>query len=79
MTEVISMVLVAERSEQLLQGAPAVPPVGGGGSASANVPTDPASGGPAGSRPGKEPEDLGSGESLAQEEGPSPAGKVKTV
>jgi hypothetical protein len=28
-TEVISMVLVAERSEQLLQGGPVVPPVGG--------------------------------------------------
>jgi hypothetical protein len=33
MTEVISMVLVAERSEQPLQGPPAVPPIGGGGSA----------------------------------------------
>jgi hypothetical protein len=26
MTEVISMVLVAERSEQLIQGAPGIPP-----------------------------------------------------
>jgi hypothetical protein len=79
MTEVISMVLVAERSEQLMQGAPMVPPVGSGGPASTNVTTDPASGGPAGSQPRKEPEDLGSGESPAQGEGPSPAGKIKTV
>jgi hypothetical protein len=49
MTEVISMVLVAERSEKLLQGAPVVPPVGGGGPASTSVTTDPASEGPAGS------------------------------
>jgi hypothetical protein len=47
--EVISMVLVAERSDQLLQGAPAGPPVGGGGPASTNVTTDPALEGPAGS------------------------------
>jgi hypothetical protein len=50
-TEVISMVLVAERSEQLLQGAPVVPPVGGGGPASTSVTTDPASEGPAESTP----------------------------
>jgi hypothetical protein len=49
--EVISMVLVAERFEQPLQGGPAVPLVGGGGPASTNVTTDPASKGPAGSRP----------------------------
>jgi hypothetical protein len=49
MTEVISMVLVAERSEQLMQGALVVPPVGSGGPTSTNVTTDPASGGPAGS------------------------------
>jgi hypothetical protein len=49
MTEVISIVLVAERSKQLLQGAPVVPPVGSGGPASTNVTTGPASGGPAGS------------------------------
>jgi hypothetical protein len=79
MIEVISMVLVAERSEQLLEGAPVVPPVGGGGPASTSVTTDPASEGPAGSRPGGESDDLGSGVSLAQTEGPSPAGKVKTV
>jgi hypothetical protein len=79
MTEVISMVLVAERSEQLLQGAPVVPPVGGGGPASAYVTTDPASRSPTGSPPRKEPEGMGSGESPAQEEGPSSAGKVKIV
>jgi hypothetical protein len=77
--EVISMVLVAERSEQLLQGAPAVPPVGGGGPASANVTTDPTSEGLAGSRPEGESGDLGSGESPAHAEGPGHAGKVKTV
>jgi hypothetical protein len=43
------------------------------------VTTDLASEGPAGSRPGEELEDLGSGESPAQGEGPSLAGKVKTV
>jgi hypothetical protein len=48
-TEVISMVLVAERSEQLLQGPPVDPPVGSGGPTTTNVTTDPASGGPAGS------------------------------
>jgi hypothetical protein len=79
MTEVISMVLVAERSEQLMQGAPMVPPVGSGGPASTNVTTDPASGGPAGSRPGKELEDLGSDASPVQGEGPSLAAKAKTV
>jgi hypothetical protein len=63
MTEVISMMLVVERSEQLLQGAPAVPPVGSGGPTTTNVTTDPALWGPAGSRPGKEPEDLGFGAS----------------
>jgi hypothetical protein len=56
-----------------------VPPVGSGGPTSTNVTTDPASGGSAGSRPGNEPEDLGSGASPAQGEGPSPAAKVKTV
>jgi hypothetical protein len=78
-TEVISMVLVAERSEQLLQGAPVVPPVGGGGPASTSETTDPASEGPAGSRPERESGDLGSDASPAQAEGPSPPGKVKTV
>jgi hypothetical protein len=78
-TEVISMVLVAERSKQLLQGAPVVPPVGSGGPTSTNVTTDPASEGPAGSQPRKESEDLGSGVSPAQGEGPSSAAKLKTV
>jgi hypothetical protein len=64
-TEVINMVLVTERSEQLMQGVPTVPPVGSDGPTSTNVTTDPASGGPAGSRPGKEPENLGSGASPA--------------
>jgi hypothetical protein len=43
------------------------------------VTTNPASGGSAGSRPGKEPEDLGSGEYPAQGEGTSPDGKIKTI
>jgi hypothetical protein len=79
MTEVISMVLVTERSEQLLQGAPMVPPVGDGGPASTSVTTDPASEGSAGFGPGEASGDLGSGASPAQTEGPSPVGKVKTV
>jgi hypothetical protein len=78
-TEVISMVLVAERSEQLPQGTPMVPPVGEGGPASTSVTTGPASEGPAGCRPGEASSDLGSGESPAQGEGPSPASKVKAV
>jgi hypothetical protein len=78
-TEVISMVLVAERPEQLLQGAPVVPLVRGGGPASTNMTNNLASEGPAGSQPGGETKDLGSDESPAQGEGPSPADKVKTV
>jgi hypothetical protein len=78
-TKVISMVLVAERPEQLMQRAPVVPPVGSGGPTSTNATTDPASGGPAGSRPRKESEDQGSVVSPAQGEGPSSAAKVKTV
>jgi hypothetical protein len=50
-----------------------------GGLTTTNVTTDPASGGPAGSRPGKKPEDLGAEESLAQGEEPSPAAKVNAV
>jgi ribonuclease HI len=73
------MVLVAERSEQLQQGAPAASPVGEGGPASTSETTGPASEGPAGSRPGKAPSDLGFGESPAQGEGSSLTGKVKTV
>jgi hypothetical protein len=76
-TEVISMVLVAERSEQLLQGAPAVPPVGSGGPTTTNVTSSPASEGPAWSRPGEEPEDLGSSESPAQGEGPIPLARSR--
>jgi hypothetical protein len=79
MTEVISMVLVAERSEQLIQGAPEVPPIESGGPTFTDVTTNPASGGPAGSRPRKELEDLGFGESPAQGEGPSPTARVKAV
>jgi hypothetical protein len=45
MTEVISMVLVTERSEQLMQGAPEFPPEESGGPTITNVTTDPASGG----------------------------------
>jgi hypothetical protein len=55
-----------------------VPPVREGGPASTSVTTDPASEGPAGSRPGEASSDLGSGESPAQG-GPSSAGKVKVV
>jgi hypothetical protein len=73
------MVLVAERSEQLPQGAPVVPLVREGGPASTSVTTGPASEGPAGSQLGEASSDLGSGESPAQEEGLSPAGKVKAV
>jgi hypothetical protein len=47
--EVISMVLVTERSELLPQGASADPPAGEGGAASTTPTTDPTSGGPAGS------------------------------
>jgi hypothetical protein len=44
-TEVISMVLVAERSERLQQGTPMDPPVGEGGPASTSDSIGPASGG----------------------------------
>jgi len=76
---VISMVLVAERSERLSQGAPEVPLAESYGPTITDATTDPASGGPAGSRPGKEPEDLGFGESPAQGDEPSPAARVWTV
>jgi hypothetical protein len=79
MSEVISMVLVVERSKQLMQGAPVFPPMESGGPTTTNVTTDPALEGLAMSRPGRKPEDLGSGESPAQGEEPSPAAKVKTV
>jgi hypothetical protein len=77
--EVISMVLVTERSEHLPQGAPADPPVGKGGLASTSLATDPTSEGPAGSRPGEAPCDLGAGESPVQREGSSPTVRVKTI
>jgi hypothetical protein len=73
------MVLVAERSEQLQQGAPAGSLTGEGGPTSTSESTGPASGGPVGSRPEKTPSDLGASESPAHEEGPGPTGKVKTV
>jgi ribonuclease HI len=77
--EVISMVLVTERSEHLPQGAPVDPPAGEGGPASTSLTTGPASEGPAGSRPEEAPGDLGSSESPVQTEGSSPAGRVRTV
>jgi hypothetical protein len=79
MAEVISMVLVTERSEHLPQGAPVNSPVGEGGPASTSLTTSPASKGSTGSRPGEAPGDLGSGKSRVQGEGSSPTGKVKTV
>jgi ribonuclease HI len=77
--EVISMVLVTERSEHLPQGAPVDPPIGEGGPASSSLTIGPTSEGSAGSRPGQTPSNLGSGESPAQAEGSSPAGRVRTV
>ena len=46
-SEVVSMVLVMERLEQLLQGTPGDSPAGDGGPASTNITTDPTSGGSA--------------------------------
>jgi hypothetical protein len=77
--EVISMVLVTERSEYLPQGAPADPPAGGGGPASTTPTTDPTSEGLAGSRPGETPSDLGSNETPTQVDGSSPPGRVRAV
>jgi hypothetical protein len=77
--EVINMVLVTERSKHLLQGASTDPPAGEGGPASTSLTTSPTSEGPAGSRPRETPSDVGSGESPAQTEGSSPAGRVRTV
>jgi hypothetical protein len=79
MAEVISMVLVTERSEHLPQGAPADHPAGEGGLASTSPTTGPTSEGPAGSRPGETPSNMGSDGSPAQAEGSSPAGRVRTV
>jgi hypothetical protein len=78
-TEVISMVLVAERSEQPKQGAPTDPPAGKGDLTSTSKTTGPASEGPAGSRPRETPSDLGPDVSPAQEEGSNPAGKARTI
>jgi hypothetical protein len=79
MAEVISMVLVTARSEHLPQGASVDPPEGEGGPASTSLTTGPTSGGPAGSRPGETPSDLGSGEPPTQSEGSSLAGRVRTI
>jgi hypothetical protein len=78
-TEVISMVLVTERSEHLPQGAPAGPPAGEGGPASTSPTVGPTSEDPAGSRPGQEPSDLGTNGTPAQAEGSSPPGRVRTI
>jgi hypothetical protein len=51
-TEVISMVLVTERSEPLSQGAPADPPTGEGGPASTTPVTGPTSEGTSAQQPG---------------------------
>jgi hypothetical protein len=77
--EVISMVLITERSEYLPQGAPADPPAGEGGPASTTPATGPTLEGPARFWPEETPSDLGSGGSPVQAEGSSPAGKVRTV
>jgi hypothetical protein len=77
--EVISMVLVTERSVHLPQGAPADPPAGEGGPASTTPTTGLTSEGPAGSRPGQAPSNLRSNGSPVQAEGSSPAGRVRTV
>jgi hypothetical protein len=77
--EVISMVLVTERSVHPPQGAPADPPVGEGGPASTTPATGPTSEGPARSRPEETPSDLGSGGSPVQAEGSSLAGRVRTA
>jgi hypothetical protein len=68
MAEVISIVLVTERSEHLPQGAPADPPVGEGGPASTAPAIGPTSEGPVGSRPGQAPSSMGSDGSPAQAE-----------
>jgi hypothetical protein len=77
--EVISMVLVTERSEHLPQGALTDPPAGDFLRASTTPTTDPTSEGLARSRPEQEPSDLGSNGTPAQAEGSSPPGRVRTV
>jgi hypothetical protein len=78
-TEVISMVLVTERSEFPSQGAPADPPAGQGGPASSTPATGPASEGPAGFRPEEALSNLGAEGSPAQIKGSNPPGRVRTV
>jgi hypothetical protein len=78
-TEVISMVLVTERSEPLPQGAPADPPAGEGGPASTTPETGPTSEGPAGSRPGQALNSLEAGGNPAEAEGSNPPGRVRTI
>jgi hypothetical protein len=78
-TEVISIVLVTERSEFLSQGAPADPPAREGGPASPTPATGPTSEGPAGFRPGEGLSSLGADGSPAQAEGSNPPGRVGTV
>jgi hypothetical protein len=77
--EVISMVLVTERPEHLLQGAPADPPVEEGGPASTTPATGPTSEGPAGFRPREALSNMGPDGSPAQAEGSSPPGRVRTI
>jgi hypothetical protein len=78
-TEVISMVLVTERSEPLSQGAPADPPVGEGGPASATPETGPTSEGPAASQPGQALSSLWADGYPAEAEGSNPPGRVRTI
>jgi hypothetical protein len=77
MTEVISMVLVAERSEQLMQGAPKVPPAVSRGPTFTDVTTDPASRGPAGLDPGKSQKTWGPESPQLREKGPVPLPKSR--
>jgi hypothetical protein len=77
--EVISMVLVTERSEHLPQGAHADPPAGEGGPASTTPATGPTLEGPARFRPGEALSSMGSDGSPVQAEGSSPPGRVRTV
>jgi ribonuclease HI len=78
-TEVISMVLVTERSELLPQGASVDPPAGEGSPASTTPVTGPTSEGPVESRPGEMLSNLEANGSPGQAEGSSPLGRVRTV
>jgi hypothetical protein len=75
----INMVLVAERSGPLSQGAPADPPAGEGGPASTTPVTGPTSEDPAGSRPEEALSSLGADGCPAGPEGSSPPGRARTV